>query len=58
VFIEEPGPLTVELDRLADVATDILDETGMVINSLPLRAGTYRRQTGFMQELRADGRDI
>jgi uncharacterized protein len=58
VFIENPGPLTVELDRLAEIGTDILDETGLVINSLPLRAGFHRHQTGFMQELRADGRDI
>lgn len=58
VFIADPDPLSVELDRLADVTTDILDEVGAVINPLPLRAGSYRQQTGFMQELRIDGRDI
>lgn len=58
VFIEAPGTLTEELDRLAEVATEILDESGAVINPLPLRARSYRLQTGFMQELRADGRDF
>jgi len=58
VFIDSPGPLTEELDRLAEVTTELLDETGAVINPLPLRAGSYRLQTGFMQELRSDGRDL
>jgi hypothetical protein len=46
------------LERVAEIATEILDEAGAVINPLPLRARSYRLQTGFMQELRADGRDI
>lgn len=58
VFIEAPGILTEELNRLAEIATEILDEDGAVINPLPLRARSHHLQTGFMQELRADGRDI
>jgi hypothetical protein len=48
VFIEAPGALTEELNRLAEIATDILDEMGAVINPLPLRAGSYRLETGLL----------
>jgi len=58
VFIKNPDRLAVEIQRLADAATDVLFETGAVINPLPFPAGAYDAQTGFMQELRTDGRDL
>ena len=58
VFIKDPGPLSRELDKLADLETDVLYETGAVINSLPFAAGAYRDRTGFMRELRRDGLDL
>ena len=58
VFIKDLGPLSLELDRLADLETDILYDTGAVINALPFRAGAYRERTGFMHELRRDGLDL
>ncbi len=44
--------------QLAVLATDILIETDAVINPLPFHAGAYEMRTGFMQELRTDGRDL
>jgi predicted nucleotidyltransferase len=58
VFIRDPGALGAELHRLADVETDILCDTGAVINALPFPAGAYREKTGFMHELREDGLDL
>jgi uncharacterized protein len=58
VFIQDLGVLSSELDRLADVETDILYDTGAVINALPFAAEAYQGRTGFMHELRRDGLDL
>jgi uncharacterized protein len=58
VFLKDPGTLSEELHRLADVETDILYDTGAVINALPFLAGSYRERTGFMHELRQHGLDL
>lgn len=58
VFVKDPGPLSTELDRLADLETDLLYETGAVVNALPFAAGAYRDRTSFMHELRRDGLDL
>ncbi len=58
VFIKDPRTLGEEIRRLASVETDILWNTGAVINALPFRAGAYRERTGFMHEVRQDGRDL
>ena len=58
VFIKDLGSLSRELDRLADLETDILFDTGAIVNALPLAAGAYRERTGFMRELRRDGIDL
>lgn len=58
VFIKELNLPSRELDRLADIETDILYDTGAVINALPFSAGAYQAQTGFMHELRRDGLDL
>ncbi len=44
--------------RLAELETDILYDTGAVINALPFPAGAYRERTGFISELRKDGLDL
>jgi predicted nucleotidyltransferase len=58
VFIRSPDRLGTEMRQLAMLATDVLTETGAVINPLPFHAGAYDMRTGFMQELRTDGRDL
>ena len=58
VFVKNPSAFATELNRLVDVETDILYDTGAVINALPFAAGAYRERTGFMRELRRDGLDL
>ena len=58
VFIKHPGSFYDESGRLAAVTTDILEDTGAVISATPFLAGAYRERTGFMDELRRDGRDL
>jgi predicted nucleotidyltransferase len=58
VFIKDPGDFSDDRERLADLETDILYDTGAVINALPFGASFYRDRTGFMHELRRDGLDL
>jgi predicted nucleotidyltransferase len=58
VFIHEPEGFGEESGRLASIETDILFDTGAVINALPFHAGAHRKRTGFMSELRRDGIDV
>ena len=46
------------MNRLAQMETDILYDTGSLINTLPFPAAAYRERTGFMQEVRRDGRKL
>lgn len=58
VFIHQPDSFGEEAARLATIETDILYDTGAVIDALPFHAGGYRVRTGFMAELRRDGVDL
>jgi uncharacterized protein len=58
VFIRDPGNFYDECGRLAAITTDILEDTGAVISATPFPAGAYRDRSGFMHELRKDGRDL
>ena len=44
-----------EAERIASIETEILYETGAIINAMPFRAGSYRDRTGLMAEVRRDG---
>ena len=58
VFLKDLQGFGKEAGKLAEIETDILADTGAVINSLPLQAGSYNERTGLMQELRRDGLDL
>ena len=58
VFIRDPGPFWGEVDRLVDVETELLYDTGAVINSMPCRAGAYQDRTSLMREIRREGVDL
>lgn len=58
VLIKDAGTFSDESTRLAEVGTDIFFDTGAVISATPFPAGAYRERTGFMHELREDGRDL
>jgi hypothetical protein len=58
VFLKNFTNLERELNVLAKIEVAILDETGAVINAMPFHEGAYNQRTGFMQEVRRDGRDL
>ena len=58
VFLKDFGGFGREAARIAAIETDILYETGTVINALPFRAGAYDDRTGLMHELRREGRGL
>ncbi|MGH8479211.1 MAG: nucleotidyltransferase domain-containing protein [Gammaproteobacteria bacterium] len=58
VFLTDLTDRWIEIDRIAEIETDILCETGAVINALPFRAGDYRERTPLMHELRREGLDV
>jgi len=58
VFLKDLENFGAEAGRIAAIETDILFDTGAVINAIPFRAGAYRERTGLMQELRRDGLDL
>jgi len=47
-----------ELDRLADLRSEILFDTGAFIDAKPYPAGAYRDQTVLMGEIRREGVDL
>jgi predicted nucleotidyltransferase len=58
VFLKELNDRWNELDRLADLGTNILDENGEFIHAMPYRAVSYTERTPLMHEIRADGVDL
>ncbi|HTV32413.1 MAG TPA: nucleotidyltransferase domain-containing protein [Methylocella sp.] len=58
VFLRESAGLWQETGPLAEIGTEILIETGAVINALPFPAGAYHERTGFMGEIRRYGREL
>jgi predicted nucleotidyltransferase len=55
VFLKDLTDRWQEMNRLADLSTDILEETGEFIHAMPYRAGSYKDRTPLMHEIRTDG---
>src|SRR5258708_1117513 len=58
VFLEDLDNFGQEAGRIAEIETDILYDTGTVINAIPFKAGSYEEHTGLMGELRREGLDL
>jgi hypothetical protein len=58
VFLKDMTDRWQEFDRLADLATDILDETGELVHAIPYRVGAYEDRTSLMREIRYEGVDL
>jgi uncharacterized protein len=58
VFLRDMGDRFVEMDRLADLATDILNDGGPFIHAMPYHAGSYEERTPLMHEIRRGGIDL
>ena len=58
VFLNDLADRWDEVDRIADIAADIMDETGAFVHVMLYRAETYRDRTPLMHEVRGEGRDF
>jgi uncharacterized protein len=58
VFLKSFETFGAEAARIAAIETDILYDTGAVINAMPFKAGADSERTGLMRELRQDGLDL
>ena len=55
VFLRDMADRFAEMDRLADLGTDILNETGEFIHAMPYHAGSYKERTPLMLGARGGG---
>ena len=59
VFLRDMPDRMAELNRLADLSTAILDETGEFIHAMPYRIDSYAdARMPLMYEIRIDGIDL
>ena len=58
VFLREDVDVGREITMLSEIGTDILMDTGAVINALPFREGAHGERTIFMAEVRRDGIEL
>lgn len=58
VFLKGLSDRWSEADRIADLTTEIMEETGAFIHAMPYRAGSYRDRTPLMHEIRREGLDL
>jgi predicted nucleotidyltransferase len=57
-FLEELNSFWQEPGVIAAIESEILMDEGVVIKALPFAEGSYRERTGFMGEIRREGRDL
>jgi len=58
VFLKSLPDRWAELDRLAALRVDMIDDTGAFFDARPYRAAAYRDRTPLMHEIRQDGIDV
>jgi predicted nucleotidyltransferase len=58
VFLRDMSDRFAEMNRRADLSTQILDETGEFVHAMPYRAGSYNERTPLMLEVRAVGVEL
>jgi predicted nucleotidyltransferase len=58
VFLNDLTDLWRELDRLADLRADFLEEADVFIDTKPYPAGAYRDRTTLMREIGREGVDL
>jgi predicted nucleotidyltransferase len=59
VFLRDMLDRMAEMNRLADLSTAILYETGEFVHAMPYHAGSYNdERMPLMREIRADGIEL
>ena len=58
VFLRDMDDRQPELRRLADLGTEIIEQTGEFVHAMPYPAGSYNERTPLMLAVRSDGIDL
>jgi uncharacterized protein len=58
VFLHDMQDRWAEMNRLADLGTSLIDETGEFVHAMPYRSGAYNDRTPLMLTVRRDGIDL
>jgi predicted nucleotidyltransferase len=58
VFLRDLTDRWQELDRLADLRTEFLEDADVFIDAKPYPAGAYHDRTTLMREIRREGVDL
>jgi predicted nucleotidyltransferase len=58
VFLRDMDDRIAELYRLANLGTEVLDETGEFVHAMAYPAGSYEERTPLMREIRREGVDL
>jgi len=58
VFLRDMADRFAEMNRLADLSTDIIGETGELVHAMPYPDGAYNERTPLMQEIRLEGVEL
>jgi len=59
LFLRDLGPaIWDDLGQIAQVTQPLLEESGIVINVIPIRADQYANRTLLMHEIRRDGLEL
>jgi predicted nucleotidyltransferase len=58
IFLRDFADRWPEMDRLAAIETDLLDETGAFVHAMPFRAGAWQERSPLMGAIRRDGIDL
>ncbi len=58
VFLRDLPNRWTEMDRLADLSTGLLYDSGELIHAMPYRGGSWGERTPLMHEIRTDGIDL
>jgi predicted nucleotidyltransferase len=58
VFLHDMDDRFFEMDRLADLGTDLIVETSEFVHAMPYRAVAYNERTPLMLGIRTDGIDL
>jgi uncharacterized protein len=58
VFLHGMTDRWAEMNRLADLSTSLIDETGEFVHATPYRSGAYEERTPLMLGIRRDDIDL
>ena len=58
IFLKSLSDRWAELDRLAALRVDMIDDTGAFFDARPYPTAAYQERTPLMHEIRHDGIDV